>query len=73
MNETKKISDERLKNVAGGAQAEADEWLAEVMKYYGGTTSKEVFAIMTDEQKHIYQVLLDNQDWNQIIDALDRP
>ena len=73
MNETKKISDERLKNVAGGTQAEADEWLAEVMKYYGVTTRKEVFAIMTEEQKHIYQVLLDNQDWNQIIDALDRP
>ena len=71
MNEMKKINDELLKNVAGGTQAEADEWLAEVMKYYGVTTRKEVFAIMTEEQKHIYQVLLDNQDWNQIIDALD--
>ncbi len=73
MNEMKKINDELLKNVAGGTQAEADEWLAEVMKYYGVTTREEAFAIMTEEQKHFYQVLIKNQDWNEIVDALDRP
>ena len=43
------------------------------MKYYGVTTREEAFAIMTEEQKHFYQVLIKNQDWNEIVDALDRP
>ena len=77
MSEMEKISDELMKKVAGGTQAEADEWLAGVMKYYGVSTKEEAFAVMTEEQKAIYQLLFDSYSgsdkYENYYDELDRP
>ena len=74
MCEEKRIEDELLQKVTGGTQAEADEWLADFMKAFGILTKEEAFAIMTEEQKNIYQFLLNNENTDYIpyFDVLDK-
>ena len=54
------LKDELLGKVAGGTQAEADAYMAELMKYYGVSTKAEAFTKMTEEQKElVYTIHLD--------------
>lgn len=67
------LKDELLGKVAGGTQAEADAYMAELMKYYGVSTKAEAFTKMTEEQKRWYQKILENPDFEYNPGRLDQP
>ncbi len=60
MSKLKELNDELLEKVSGGTQQEANELLDSAMEYYGVSTREEAYNSLTEEQMHIYQVLLDN-------------
>lgn len=70
-NTLNELSDRELNKVNGGTQAEADEWLETLMKYYNVTSKEEMLQKMSDEQRHIYQLMVANADFDEVYDMLD--
>ena len=55
----RELSLDEIDKGSGGTKEDADEYLAILMEYHGITNREEMFSIMTEEEKKIYQRLFD--------------